>query len=231
MPSVRYMALRDGDGCQKCETKKNLTRDHIWPKSKGGCSCEGNFQILCEDCNGKKGNDHDGRRGHAKADCPEAELRRFMSRWKEGHHEFTREYIEELVPEMETLAQKLSDYRCSPLAIQKAHSMVGSLRAYARDFAAIREQQAAEKPVTLEGLLKVEAKLVEKLGYVREQIAELQASILEDDLLSDGGEDGDLDAGAGEGQGVAEGAGPAGQDVAADGAHRKHGDEAAPAGE
>lgn len=174
MASVEYMALRDGDGCQKCGSTDNLTRDHIWPKSKGGCGCPGNFQILCKACNEAKGNDHDGRRGHQKADCPQSELQRFMERWHAGHREFEREHIEGLVPEVEGIRQKLADYQCSPYSIQKAHSMVGSLRAYVRDFEHIREQQADQKPVTLEALRRTEARLVEKLGYVREQIAALE---------------------------------------------------------
>lgn len=201
MVSVRYMALRDGDGCQQCGSKENLTRDHIWPKSRGGCGCDGNFQILCKDCNEAKSNDHDGKSGHTRADCPEAELRRFMTRWRDGHRDMARDEVRGLVPEMVAIAKKLSEYGCRPISIQKAHSMVGSLNAYVRDFDIIRAQQADEKPVTLERLRKTEARLVERLGYVREQIAEL-----EDELPPVGDQDGDLDAGPREGHGVAPGA-------------------------
>lgn len=173
MASVQYMALRDGDGCQKCGTTENLTRDHIWPRSQGGCNCDGNFQILCADCNLAKADTNDGR-GHKKADCPRLDLQRFMSKWRTGQREFTRKQILALVPELEGIRDRLSAFRCNPYDIKKAHSMIGSVKAYHRDFKMIRAQLADEKPITLERLRKTEEKLVEKLGYVREQIAELE---------------------------------------------------------
>lgn len=175
MPSVEYMAFRDGDGCQKCGKLEDLTRDHIWPRSKGGCSCDGNFEILCGNCNLAKGNEHDGRRGHMKADCPQEEMHRFMQMWRLGQREFSRDEVLALVPKLEVIRGRLSSYRCKPMLIEKAHSMLGSIKAFARDFEMIQQQRKDAKPVTLEGLRKTEVKLVEKLGYIREQIVELES--------------------------------------------------------
>lgn len=41
--------------CVNCKTKENLTYDHIIPTSKGGSDDLCNGQILCLDCNFKKG--------------------------------------------------------------------------------------------------------------------------------------------------------------------------------
>jgi 5-methylcytosine-specific restriction endonuclease McrA len=43
--------------CLKCGTTNKLTIDHIVPVSRGGSNDEENLQILCEDCNSRKG-DH-----------------------------------------------------------------------------------------------------------------------------------------------------------------------------
>ena len=42
--------------CVRCHSKKNLRIDHIYPVSRGGKTEEGNLQVLCEICNGLKGN-------------------------------------------------------------------------------------------------------------------------------------------------------------------------------
>lgn len=41
--------------CIMCETKKDLTIDHIKPLSKGGTNDINNLQILCRKCNATKG--------------------------------------------------------------------------------------------------------------------------------------------------------------------------------
>lgn len=46
---------RDNSRCQYCETSKDLTLDHVIPKSKGGKSSWGNLVTACKRCNAKKG--------------------------------------------------------------------------------------------------------------------------------------------------------------------------------
>jgi len=46
---------RDGGKCASCESTNNLQFDHVIPVSKGGASSAVNLQILCRDCNLKKG--------------------------------------------------------------------------------------------------------------------------------------------------------------------------------
>lgn len=41
--------------CVKCQSKENITIDHITPVSKGGSDDPSNLQILCKPCNSKKG--------------------------------------------------------------------------------------------------------------------------------------------------------------------------------
>ena len=47
---------RDGFECVYCGSKKNLTIDHIKPKSKGGENSWLNLVTCCSTCNRKKGN-------------------------------------------------------------------------------------------------------------------------------------------------------------------------------
>jgi hypothetical protein len=42
--------------CVQCGSEKELSIDHIKPKSKGGSDEESNLQILCKSCNSSKGN-------------------------------------------------------------------------------------------------------------------------------------------------------------------------------
>ena len=46
---------RDNHRCQYCGTTKNLTLDHLIPKSKGGKSSWTNLVTACQECNTKKG--------------------------------------------------------------------------------------------------------------------------------------------------------------------------------
>ena len=46
--------ITDTDSCQICNTNENLTKDHIWPLSKGGTDNKENLQVLCSKHNGSK---------------------------------------------------------------------------------------------------------------------------------------------------------------------------------
>lgn len=46
---------RDGGSCQKCGSRSDLQLDHVIPVSKGGGNAAQNIQLLCGDCNRKKG--------------------------------------------------------------------------------------------------------------------------------------------------------------------------------
>lgn len=46
---------RDNQQCQYCGTKKDLTIDHVIPRSKGGRSTWKNLVTACKQCNTKKG--------------------------------------------------------------------------------------------------------------------------------------------------------------------------------
>jgi 5-methylcytosine-specific restriction endonuclease McrA len=57
--SRRGIILRDGGACQYCQTKllpRDLTLDHVMPKSRGGSSTWENLVACCFDCNNRKGN-------------------------------------------------------------------------------------------------------------------------------------------------------------------------------
>lgn len=46
---------RDGNACQYCGSPKDLTLDHVTPRSKGGKSTWDNLVTACRPCNSKKG--------------------------------------------------------------------------------------------------------------------------------------------------------------------------------
>ncbi|WP_419552025.1 HNH endonuclease [Candidatus Poriferisodalis sp.] len=46
---------RDSGRCQKCGSQDDLEYDHIIPVAKGGGNSVNNIQILCADCNRRKG--------------------------------------------------------------------------------------------------------------------------------------------------------------------------------
>ena len=55
-PDVRDAVWRrDGGHCANCGSNENLEFDHIIPVSKGGATTYRNIQLLCEKCNGAKG--------------------------------------------------------------------------------------------------------------------------------------------------------------------------------
>jgi 5-methylcytosine-specific restriction endonuclease McrA len=47
---------RDGHKCGYCESTKDLTLDHIYPKSRGGGNTWKNLVTCCKSCNNKKDN-------------------------------------------------------------------------------------------------------------------------------------------------------------------------------
>ena len=47
---------RDGQQCLYCGSKKDLTLDHVVPKSRGGKSTWNNLATACKKCNSLKGN-------------------------------------------------------------------------------------------------------------------------------------------------------------------------------
>jgi len=51
----KFVWQRDGGHCVRCGSQKNLEYDHIIPVAKGGANTARNVQLLCQDCNRKKG--------------------------------------------------------------------------------------------------------------------------------------------------------------------------------
>ena len=56
-PSRANILLRDDETCQYCgKRSRDLTLDHVIPRSRGGTSTWENLVASCKHCNGKKGN-------------------------------------------------------------------------------------------------------------------------------------------------------------------------------
>lgn len=55
MLSRQNLFKRDGNQCQYCGSKKDLTIDHVLPKSRGGQSTWTNLTAACKRCNSLKG--------------------------------------------------------------------------------------------------------------------------------------------------------------------------------
>jgi hypothetical protein len=55
-PSRGLVYTRDENKCQYCGVTRNLTIDHVIPKSKGGDDSWENLVVACVSCNIKKGN-------------------------------------------------------------------------------------------------------------------------------------------------------------------------------
>lgn len=56
-PTRSNILLRDEDTCQYCNKRtRELTLDHVIPRSRGGQSTWENLVASCRSCNGKKGN-------------------------------------------------------------------------------------------------------------------------------------------------------------------------------
>jgi 5-methylcytosine-specific restriction endonuclease McrA len=56
IPTRKMIYKRDDYECQYCGTKKDLTIDHVIPRSKGGKDTWNNLVCACTTCNVKKGN-------------------------------------------------------------------------------------------------------------------------------------------------------------------------------
>lgn len=54
-PNRENLFKRDGNSCVYCDAKKNLTIDHVLPRSRGGDNTWENLVTCCIKCNGKKG--------------------------------------------------------------------------------------------------------------------------------------------------------------------------------
>ena len=50
-----FVWQRDGGACRNCGSTSNLHFDHVIPRSWGGASTADNVQLLCRNCNLKKG--------------------------------------------------------------------------------------------------------------------------------------------------------------------------------
>ncbi|MGH2486073.1 MAG: HNH endonuclease, partial [Ktedonobacterales bacterium] len=58
-PTRANIMLRDEDTCQYCgKHSRELTLDHVIPRSRGGQSTWENLVACCRACNGRKGNRH-----------------------------------------------------------------------------------------------------------------------------------------------------------------------------
>ena len=55
-PSRSMIYTRDENKCQYCGSTRNLTIDHVIPKSKGGNHTWENLVVACVSCNTRKGN-------------------------------------------------------------------------------------------------------------------------------------------------------------------------------
>jgi 5-methylcytosine-specific restriction endonuclease McrA len=53
----RNIYINDCKKCKKCNSKNNLSVDHIFPISKGGVKAKFNLQTLCFNCNTLKGDE------------------------------------------------------------------------------------------------------------------------------------------------------------------------------
>ena len=51
----REVWRRDRGRCLECDSQKNLEFDHLIPLSEGGSNTARNIQLLCQECNRKKG--------------------------------------------------------------------------------------------------------------------------------------------------------------------------------
>jgi|TARA_Y100001937_G_scaffold29865_1_gene43045 5-methylcytosine-specific restriction endonuclease McrA len=90
-PSRHLIYKRDNYECQYCGSKKDLTIDHVTPRSKGGDDTWTNLVTACSSCNVKKGSKTLKEAGLVLKSTPRAPISKVMldlekttiSEWKE----------------------------------------------------------------------------------------------------------------------------------------------------
>ena len=90
-PSRNLIYKRDDYKCQYCGTTRNLTIDHIIPRSKGGLDTWENLVACCSTCNVKKGDKDLKQSGMKLNKTPKAPINRIyldlektkVGEWKE----------------------------------------------------------------------------------------------------------------------------------------------------
>jgi 5-methylcytosine-specific restriction endonuclease McrA len=76
-PSRSLIYQRDGHKCQYCGSTRDLTIDHVMPKSKGGGNTWDNLVAACHTCNTKKGDkllEHTGMKLAKKPKAPYSKM-------------------------------------------------------------------------------------------------------------------------------------------------------------
>lgn len=84
---------RDNNKCSYCPSTKDLTLDHVMPKSRGGKDTWENLTTCCSKCNSKKGNKTPEEAGMKFHGIPKAPNAFFMIAKSKGVNENWRPYI------------------------------------------------------------------------------------------------------------------------------------------
>ena len=85
---------RDGYTCMYCDSRENLTLDHVIPKCKGGSNSWDNLVTCCKKCNAKKDDKtlkETGMKLRFKPYRPT--FQQFALTIKDGHEKEWREYL------------------------------------------------------------------------------------------------------------------------------------------
>ena len=77
-PSRHLIYKRDNYECQYCGSKKDLTIDHVTPRSKGGDDTWTNLVTACSSCNVKKGSKTLKEAGLVLKSTPRAPISKVM---------------------------------------------------------------------------------------------------------------------------------------------------------
>jgi 5-methylcytosine-specific restriction endonuclease McrA len=77
-PARNVIYKRDGHKCQYCGSTKDLTIDHVTPRSKGGNDTWDNMVTCCQPCNSRKGNKTLEQVGMRLVKMPAAPMSKFM---------------------------------------------------------------------------------------------------------------------------------------------------------